>query len=45
MDFNTMFLLLAPFWTAMVFINAKVMIEVNREWGSKDRTIENAQKK
>ena len=33
MDFNTVFVLLAPFWAAMVFINAKVMIEVNREWG------------
>ena len=33
MDFNTVFVLLSPFWAAMVFINAKVMIEVNREWG------------
>jgi hypothetical protein len=45
MDFNTIFVLLAPFWAAMAFINAKVMIEVNREWGSKDRTIESIQKK
>lgn len=48
MDFNTIFVLLAPFWAAMVFINAKVMIEVNREWGlnSQDQKekIENMQK-
>jgi hypothetical protein len=45
MDFNTVFLLLAPFWAAMVFINAKVMIEVNREWGSQDQTVKNMQEK
>ncbi len=39
------FLLLAPFWATMVFINAKVMIEVNREWGLQDQTIKNTQKK
>ena len=48
MDFNTVFVLLAPFWAAMVFINAKVMIEVNKEWGlnSQNQTgkIENMQK-
>ena len=44
MDFNMVFLLLAPFWAAMAFINAKVMIEVNREWGSQDQTVKNVQK-
>ena len=33
LDFNFVFLLLTPFWLSMVFINAKVMIEINREWG------------
>lgn len=39
MDFNTIFVLLAPFWLAMVFINAKVMMEVNREWGSQHQIV------
>jgi hypothetical protein len=39
MDFNMVFVLLAPFWAAMAFINAKVMIEVNREWGSKEQLL------
>jgi len=33
-DFNFVFLLLMPFWLAMVFIDAKVMIEINKEWGA-----------
>lgn len=31
-DFNFVFLLLTPFWLSMIFINAKVMMEINREW-------------
>ena len=33
MDFTSALLLMTPFWLAMVFINAKVMIEINKEWG------------
>ena len=33
MDFNLVFLLMMPFWLSMIFINAKVMIEINKEWG------------
>ena len=36
-DFNFVLLLLTPFWLAMIFINAKVMIEINREWGIDER--------
>jgi hypothetical protein len=32
MDFNSVFLLMMPFWLAMAFINAKVMVEINKEW-------------
>ncbi|MFY3741464.1 MAG: hypothetical protein HMLIMOIP_001920 [Candidatus Nitrosomirales archaeon] len=32
MDFNSVFLLMMPFWLGMVFINAKVMVEINKEW-------------
>ena len=37
LDFNSVFLLMMPFWLAMAFINAKVMIEINREWGIDER--------
>ncbi len=40
-----LFVLLIPFWVAMPFINAKVIIEVNKEWGSQDQTIKKTQKK
>jgi hypothetical protein len=36
-DFNFVFLLLTPFWVAMIFIDAKVMVEINREWGRDER--------
>lgn len=32
LDFNSVFLLMMPFWLAMAFINAKVMVEINKEW-------------
>ncbi|MGH9876318.1 MAG: hypothetical protein ACRD38_04780 [Nitrososphaerales archaeon] len=32
LDFNSVFLLMMPFWLGMVFINAKVMVEINKEW-------------
>ncbi|HLE35401.1 MAG TPA: hypothetical protein VI698_05880 [Nitrososphaerales archaeon] len=35
MDFNSVFLLMMPFWLAMAFINAKVMVEINKEWDIK----------
>ncbi len=34
-----MFVLLVPFWAAMAFINAKVMIEINKEWGSTEESV------
>lgn len=34
MDFNNVLLLLTPFWLAMLFINGKVMVEINKEWNS-----------
>ncbi|MFQ5968905.1 MAG: hypothetical protein ACE5J2_00205 [Nitrososphaerales archaeon] len=32
MDFNFTLLVMVPFWIAMVFINTKVVIEINKEW-------------
>jgi hypothetical protein len=36
LDFNTILLLLTPFWLSMLFINGKVMMEINREWSSEE---------
>jgi hypothetical protein len=40
MDFNFALLVMVPFWVAMVYINAKVMIEINKEWSIENQRAE-----
>lgn len=40
MDFNFALFVMVTFWVAMVYINAKVMIEINKEWSIENQRAE-----
>ncbi|MFQ5969099.1 MAG: hypothetical protein ACE5J2_01200 [Nitrososphaerales archaeon] len=36
MGMDLFLLVMIPFWTSMVFINGKLILELNREWDKED---------